>query len=87
MIDNAGLVLLLVSCAISFGVGKIFVHFRNKKRQAATDKAALAAERLRRAQAPEPPSRNKSKRKRQQQQDHQDHQEQQEHQEQGKDVV
>ena len=65
MIDNIGLVLLLVSCAISFGLGKTFVYFRNKKRQAIKDQALLAAERLRREQPPEPPSTNKSKRKRQ----------------------
>ena len=34
MIDNIGLGLLLVSCAISFGLGKTVVYFRNKKRQA-----------------------------------------------------
>ena len=65
MIDNIGLVLLLVSCAISFGLGKTFVYFRNKKRQAIKDQALLMAERLRREQPPERPSTNKSKRKRQ----------------------
>ena len=65
MIDTIGLVLLFVSCAISFGLGKTFVYFRNKKRQAIKDQALLAAESLRREQPPEPPSANKSKRKRQ----------------------
>ena len=65
MIDNIGLALLLVSCAISFGLGKTFVYFRDKKRQAIKDQALLVAERLRREQPPETPSTNKSKRKRQ----------------------
>ena len=65
MIDNIGLALLLVSCAISFGLGKTFVYFRDKKRQAIKDQALLVAERLRREQPPERPSTNKSKRKRQ----------------------
>ena len=65
MIDNIGLGLLLVSCAISFGLGKTFVYFRDKKRQAIKDQALLVAERLRREQPPERPSTNKSKRKRQ----------------------
>ena len=65
MIDNIGLALLLVSCAISFALGKTFVYFRDKKRQAIKDQALLVAERLRREQPPELPSTNKSKRKRQ----------------------
>lgn len=67
MIDNAGLVLLLVSCAISFGLGKTFVYFRDKKRKATSDKARLMAVQIRRNQLPGPLARNKAKRKRQRQ--------------------
>lgn len=65
MMDNTAWVILLISCAISFGLGKTIVYFRDKKRQAAQDKALAEAELLRSEQPPEPPSKNKSKRKRQ----------------------
>ena len=65
MLDNISLVLLILSCAVSFGLGRLFVHFRNKKRRAAAVKAAVLAEQARRALPPEPPSKNKAKRKRQ----------------------
>ena len=65
MLDNISLVFLLLSCAVSFGLGRLFVHFRDKKRKAAKDKAEAQAERARRALPPEPPSKNKAKRKRQ----------------------
>ena len=65
MLDNISLVFLLLSCAVSFGLGRLFVHFRDKKRKAAKDMAEAQAERARRELPPEPPSKNKAKRKRQ----------------------
>ena len=65
MLDNISLVFLLLSCAVSFGLGRLFVHFRDKKRKAAKDLADVQAERVRRELPPEPPSKNKAKRKRQ----------------------
>ena len=65
MMDNTAWVILLISCAISFGLGKTIVYFRDKKRQAAKDKAPAEAARVKREKPPEPPSKNKSKRKRQ----------------------
>ena len=65
MMDNTAWVILLISCASSFGLGKTIVYFRDKKRQVAKDKALAEAARLRRDQPPEPPSKNKSKRRRQ----------------------
>ena len=63
--DTPGVILLVVSTAISFGLGRLFVHFRDKKRKA-THEAALkrAAQALRDA-PPEAASKNKAKRKRQ----------------------
>ena len=65
MLDNISLVFLLLSCAVSFGVGRLFVHFRGKKRKAAEYEADARVERARRELSPEPPSKNKAKRKRQ----------------------
>ena len=65
MLDNSSLVFLLLSCAVSFGVGRLFVHFRDKKRKAAKNQNEATAERARRELPPEPPSKNKAKRKRQ----------------------
>lgn len=65
MLDNTSLVFLLLSGAVSFGLGRLFVHFRNQKRKAAKDEADARAERVRREMPPEPPSKNKAKRKRQ----------------------
>ena len=63
--ETSSIVLLTVSGAVSFGLGRIFVHFRDKKRK---DEARQVQERAAQAlpnQPPEAPSRNKSKRKRQ----------------------
>ncbi len=60
--ETSSIVLLAVSSAVSFGLGRIFVHFRDRKREKqARERAARAL----REQAPEIASRNKSKRKRQ----------------------
>ena len=68
MLDNVSLVFLLLSCAVSFGLGRLFVRFRDKKRKAVKDQADAQAARARRERPPEPPSNNKAKRKRQLQQ-------------------
>jgi hypothetical protein len=65
MMETSSIIFLLVSCAISFGLGRVFVHFRDKKR------GRLAQERVAQTLREQPPgieSRNKSKRKRQLQQ-------------------
>ena len=63
--ETSSLILLAVSCAVSFGLGRIFVHFRDKKRKKQAQERAAQALRERPA---EPESKNKSKRKRQLQQ-------------------
>ena len=61
-LETSSIVLLVVSSFVSFGLGRTFVHFRNKKRklEALTRKQQILLER-----AAEPESNNKSKRKRQ----------------------
>jgi hypothetical protein len=64
--ETSSIVLLAVSCAISFGLGRTFVHFRDKKRKKEQDVVNARAAQALRELPPEPESRNKSKRKRQQ---------------------
>ena len=56
---------MAVSGVVSFGLGRIFVHFRDKKRKDEARRAQERAAQALRDQPPEAPSRNKSKRKRQ----------------------
>ena len=63
--ETPALIFLVVSCAISFGLGRLFVHFRDKKRKKAAEERAAAALRDRPA---EPESLNKAKRTRQRKQ-------------------
>jgi Flp pilus assembly protein TadB len=63
--ETSSMILLVVSCAISFGLGRTFVFFRDKKKRKAEDARKALAERQR---ADEPESKNKAKRKRQLQQ-------------------
>ncbi len=63
--ETSSLILLAVCCAVSFGLGRIVVHFRDKKRKKQAQERAAQALRERSA---EPESKNKSKRKRQLQQ-------------------
>jgi len=66
--ENANIIFLVVSCAVSFGLGRIYVHFRDKKRKKLSEELqALHTQRLR-EQPAGPESKNKSKRRRQQQQ-------------------
>ena len=61
-LDTPSIVLLVVSSFVSFGLGRTFVHFRNKKRK----QQALAREtQIFRDRPAEPESKNRSKRKRQ----------------------
>ena len=60
--ETSAVILLVVSCAISFGLGRTIVYFRNKKR---AEKAAKLAEEMERNRPEEPESKNKGKRKRQ----------------------
>ena len=61
-LDTSSIVLLAVSYAVSFGLGRTFVHFRNKKRLAqAIERQAQAL----RDRPVEPESKNRSKRRRQ----------------------
>lgn len=63
--ENSSIILLVVSASISFALGRVFVHFRDKKQKAGKERLQkLAAQALRDA-PPEGESRNKAKRKRQ----------------------
>ena len=60
--ETSAIILLVVSCAVSFALGRIFVHFRDKKRdRLAREREAQAL----RNQPAEKASLNKSKRNRQ----------------------
>jgi len=62
-IEPGAILILVLSCVISFTLGRYIVSKRNKRRQKAEmERAELAL----RNRPPEPPSLNKSKRKRQQ---------------------
>ncbi len=66
--ENTHIVLLAVTCAVSFGVGRTIKHFRSKKRRGEAEQAALRHAQFLRDRPPEPPPHNKAKRKRQLQQ-------------------
>lgn len=66
--ETSSIVLLAASCAVSFGLGRIFVHFRDKKRKSEQERAKERAAQALRDQPPEAESRNKGKRRRQLQQ-------------------
>lgn len=63
--ETSSIILLVISSAVSFGMGRIFVHFRDKKRE---EQAQERRARALRDRPPEGESKNKSKRKRQLQQ-------------------
>ncbi|WP_293606538.1 hypothetical protein [Polaromonas sp. UBA4122] len=63
--ETSSIILLVISSAISFGLGRTFVHFRNKKRKERAQARKAQALRDRPVAAE---SKNKSKRKRQIQQ-------------------
>jgi hypothetical protein len=65
-IEPGAIWILVLSCVISFTLGRYIVSTRNKRRQKAEMERRETALRNR---PPEPPSLNKSKRKRQQQGD------------------
>ena len=59
-------IFLLSACGVaSFGLGRTFVYFRDKKRKQQAQKAHQQATEFRLNQPPEAESKNKSKRKRQ----------------------
>jgi len=62
-IEPGAILILVLSCVISFTLGRYLVLSRNKRRQ---KKEMERAELALRNRPPEPPSLNKSKRKRQQ---------------------
>ena len=62
-IEPGAILILVLSCVISFTLGRYIVSTRNKRRQKAEMERRETALRNR---PPEPPSLNKSKRKRQQ---------------------
>ena len=67
-IETSSMAVLAISGAMSFGLGRIFVHFRGKKRKEAIRQAQERAAQALRDRPPEVESRNKSKRQRQLQQ-------------------
>ena len=72
--ENLNIVLLVASCAVSFGLGRVYVHFRDKKRQQLKAEVLARHKQMLREQPAGPESKNKSKRKRQQQQSRVDQQ-------------
>ncbi len=60
--ETPGVILLVISAAISFAVGRFIVHLRNIKRQRKVSEQQAQAQRDRPA---EPEAKNKAKRKRQ----------------------
>ena len=72
--ENINIVLLVVSCAVSFGLGRVYVHFRDKKRKKLKSDFEARHAQMLREQPAGPESKNKSKRKRQQQQSRADQQ-------------
>jgi hypothetical protein len=66
--ENVNIILLVVSCAVSFGLGRVYVHFRDKKRKTLKDQLDARQTQMMRDQPVGPESKNRSKRKRQQQQ-------------------
>ena len=63
--ETESVILLSISAAASFGLGRLFMHFRDKKRK---KQAQERAAQVLRDQPPEIESKNKGKRKRQLQQ-------------------
>lgn len=61
-LETSSIVLLVVSSVVSFGLGRAFVHFRNKKRKL---EALIRKQQILHDRPAEPESNNKSKRKRQ----------------------
>ena len=72
--ENSNIVLLVVSSAVSFALGRVYVHVRDKKRKNLKDEAEARRAQVLREQPVGPESKNKSKRKRQQQQSRADQQ-------------
>ena len=72
--ENINIVLLVVSCAVSFGLGRVYVYFRDKKRKKLKSNLEARHAQMLREQPAGPESKNKSKRKRQQQQSRAEHQ-------------
>ena len=64
--ETSSIVLLVASSAVSFGLGRVFMHARKKKRAEQLLQAQQRAAQALREQPPEAESKNKSKRKRQQ---------------------
>ena len=62
MMETSSIIFLVISCAVSFALGRIFVHFRDKKRHRLTREREAQALRNRPA---EKESLNRSKRSRQ----------------------
>jgi hypothetical protein len=60
--NSTAIALLVVSCVISFAIGRTIMHFRKKRR---AQKDAEARARMLRDRPPEPIALNKAKRKRQ----------------------
>lgn len=63
--DTPGIILLVISASISFGLGRLFVYFRDKKRKVTEEAAKKRAAQAQRDMPPELESKNKAKRKRQ----------------------
>jgi hypothetical protein len=63
--DTSGIIFLAVSASISFGLGRLFMHLRAKKRKALEKESQKCAAQALLDQPPEPESKNRAKRKRQ----------------------
>jgi hypothetical protein len=63
--DTSGIIFLAVSASISFGLGRLVMHLRARKRKALEKQAQQRADHALRNRPAEPESMNKAKRKRQ----------------------
>lgn len=63
--ENTHIILLVVTCAVSFGIGRTIKHFRGRKRRREAQLTAVRQAQILRDRPPEAPSNNKAKRRRQ----------------------
>ena len=63
--ETSSIILLVISASISFGLGRAFVYFRDKKRRAQKEQSQKREALVLCDRPSEPESKNKSKRKRQ----------------------
>lgn len=63
--DTSSIIFLAVSASISFGLGRLFMHLRARKRKTLEEQSRKRTAQVLRNLPPEPESKNRAKRKRQ----------------------